>query len=430
MKIIVVGAGLGGLTAAYRLARSGHAVQVLERSDRLTPQGGGMNIRPSASRILQSWDLAPDMEHISHETSHTLLRDMKTGDVTMRNIAVDISEFPDWGLRRQDLIQVLYRKALEAGAEVLFGHEIANVEDDAQRAVVMLTDGSRLDADMVLAADGVRSRIRHTVLADVDCAKDPIISRMTLYGVSVDDAGLASRPGTSKLTDQANLNIWMGKDGFVVTRHNPKLKSVGLLFGINSETDQKGLWDEQGDIAFVRQFFGGSCSELVQALEVADSCDRWKLAELPDLPRWTSRAGRILLLGDSAHAMHPNAAQGFSLIIEDIAVLDFLIESRGRLGRKGEPDIPGIAKAWQEIRKPRVERIKAYARWNTAMFSGDLRAPSNDVERRAVKSLKDVAPDMSAKFHSSRFLKWTLDYDAIADVCPLTAPGCGRHLRS
>lgn len=92
-----------------------------------------------------------------------------------------------------------------------------------------------------------------------------------------------------------------------------------------------------------------------------------------------------------------------------------------RLGRKGEPDIPGIAKAWQEIRKPRVERIKAYARWNTAMFSGDLRAPSNDVERRAVKSLKDVAPDMSAKFHSSRFLKWTLDYDAIADVCPLTA---------
>ncbi|KAF3764363.1 FAD/NAD(P)-binding domain-containing protein [Cryphonectria parasitica EP155] len=431
MKIIIIGAGLAGLTAAYRLAQSDHKVQVLERHKTLTPRGGEMNVRPSATRIiLQSWkegdnipsSLAKALSAAATPTPHALLRDATTGRVRMRNIAVDASDSPDWGITRQDAVHALYEAAIKAGAEVRFGVVVSGTDEGQDKRFE-----KELTADLVLAADGIRSATRRAVLADLGCETEPVISRTTLYGVHVDDAALALRAGTSRLTDQENINVWTkgrssnsssGEGGFVVTRHNTKRNSVGLLFGIDTaETDQRSLWDEQGDIDLVRHSFRGACTELVQALDAATSCDRWRLAELPDLPRWTSKGGRVLLLGDSAHAMHPNAAQGFSLIIEDIAVLDFLLRLLG--GRGAEQDdgvVSQVARWWQEIRRPRVERIKAYARWNTAMFSGGLPIPEQDVERRAVKSLRDVVPNRDASFHSSAFLKWALDYDAIAEV--------------
>lgn len=64
---------------------------------------------------------------------------------------------------------------------------------------------------------------------------------------------------------------------------------------------------------YVRKCFEGSCPELVAVLKLATACDRWKVAEMPDLPRWTSRQGGIVLLGDAAHAMQPNAAQASTL---------------------------------------------------------------------------------------------------------------------
>lgn len=66
---------------------------------------------------------------------------------------------------------------------------------------------------------------------------------------------------------------------------------------------------QDGDIEFVRSQFQDSCPSLSAVLQIATTCDRWKIAEMPDLPRWTSKNGRAILLGDSAHAMEPNAAQ-------------------------------------------------------------------------------------------------------------------------
>lgn len=416
MRIIIVGAGLGGLTAAFRMAKSGHDVQVLERSNTLISKGGAINVRAGGSRAMVSWGLAPAFEAIASETPHTLLRSRTTGDVMMRNIVTDASDVPDWGLMRQDVMKVLYDKCLEVGAKFRFGQVVADVEDDAQRAVVKLADGTTMEADMVLAADGVRSRTRSKVLSDLDCAHDPIISDFNFYGVIIDEADLVGRSGTKRLMEGNNINIWMGSGGYTVTRFHSKFRQVDALFGVISEVDGKALWDENGDIDFVRHFYKGDCSELVQCLAAARSCDRWKLAELPDLPRWTSKAGRVLLLGDSAHAMHPSAALGYTTIIEDVAVLDFLISSQGLTEDDLVQKIPHIARDWQGICKPRAERIKAYSRANTDMFSGQPATPLDNLEQRNVKSLKGVEADMNARFTTSRFTKWSLDYDAIAAV--------------
>lgn len=416
MKIIIVGAGLGGLTAAFRLAKSGHDVQVLERSSTLISKGGAINVRAGGSRAMVSWGLAPAFEAIASPTPHTLLRSRTTGDVMMRNIVTDASDAPDWGLMRQDVIKLLYEKAQEVGVTFCFGRVVADVEDDAERAVVKLADGMTMEADIVLAADGVRSSIRRQVLSDLDCAKDPIISDFNFHGIIIDEADLVGRPGTERLMEGTNINIWMGQGGYTVTRFHSQFRQVGMLFGVISEVDEKALWDENGDIDFVRNFYKNDCSELVQSLAAANSCDRWKLAELPDLPRWTSKAGRILLLGDSAHAMHPSAALGYTTIIEDVAVLDYLIHPRGHSNSNLSPKISHIVKDWQDICKPRAERIKAYSRFNTDLFCGQQAVPLENLERRNVKSLKGIDPDMDAKFTTGRFTKWSLDYDAVAAV--------------
>ena len=146
---------------------------------------------------------------------------------------------------------------------------------------------------------------------------------------------------------------------------------------------------------------------------------------MPDLPRWSSKGCRILLLGDSAHAMYPNAAQGFSLIIEDIAALEYLLELR--------KPIAFVASIWEQVRKPRVDRVKRYAFDNTQLFLGAVPRPANvkDGSRvkssnSTVKSLKHVVGDPSAPFNTASFYKWCYDHDAVKAVC---SPENGRALR-
>lgn len=413
MKIIIIGAGLGGLSAAICFSKRGHDVQLLERHRELAVRGGGLAVRPNASQILHSWGLRGSLEEISTDTTTVLMRSMTTGDIVTQRVAVDASDHPDWGTTRQELMQALYKEACSSGSDICFGKTVVDVSEDSagQQASVKLEDGTRLTADLVISADGIRSRLRSKILSDLDCPTEPLLSKCTFYGTQVPASELRMHSGTSRLIDQASINSWMGDGSYVITRYNPKTDEAGLLFGINSETDQKDLWDENGDIEYVCKFFEGACTEIATGLRLAKTCDRWKLAEMPDLPRWASKGGRVLLLGDAAHAMHPNAAQGYSQIVEDIGVLDTCIQE---LLPKGVP-IPAITATWEKIRKPRVERIKEFAKWNTNIFSNPTAALVK-TQHKGVVSLKDVQPDMNAPFFKSPFLKWVIGHDAIQAV--------------
>lgn len=408
MKVIIIGAGLGGLTAAYALAKSGHDVQVLERSSKLNPTGGGISIRPSASKVIQSWGLQQTLEQISDRSPYVSYRELNTGEV--RTTVVDDPQHADWGTTRRAMVKFLSKYATDAGARVRFGAAVTRVSDDATRASVTLEGGEELSADLVVAADGIKSYTRRSVLSDLGSPEqwEPIVDHTTFYGFGVTATDLASDPSSTKLTENTNINTWKGEGGFVVTRYSSKFNRVGLLFAIQGETDQKGLWDENGDIEHVRRFFSSSCSDMIKALKLADACDRWRVAEVPNLPRWSSKAGRVVLLGDAAHAMHPNAAQGYSTIIEDIGVLQLLLSG------SAEATVPEVVNVWQAICKPRAERVKEFSRWNTKHLSG--RTEHAIGVSHADSVLDGVVPDGSAEFSSLEFWKWNVEYDALAEV--------------
>ncbi|PIA99626.1 hypothetical protein CB0940_02316 [Cercospora beticola] len=435
MHIIIIGAGLGGLSATIAFSDTStngpnkHKITLLERRPHLSPSGGGMNIRPGASRILHSWGLKADLEKIGDVTRGFLIRSVNTGDIATKNVGVEISGETDWGVLRENLMALFWKKVEErmnAGADIeaRFGVDVDKVEEDENLgfARVHLGGGEVLEGDLILAADGIRSKIRAPILEDCGKNVDPIISDTTLYGVKVKAEKVLERDETKGLGISDFATVWAGQDRFVVSRLNAKTGICSGLFGIRADNDMNGLWDEKGDLHYVREYFKGSCDDLTTVLDMAEVCDRWKLAELPDLPRWTSKGGRIALLGDSAHAMEPHAAQGYSMIVEDIGVLQYLIS------RKPNPSqsLPEILETWERLRKPRAERIKAYAKHNGASFLGSTPFPSirparsttasNKKDALPAKSLKDVRPDMNAKFESAAFLKWALDYDAVAEA--------------
>ncbi|KAL7925150.1 hypothetical protein ACQKWADRAFT_285193 [Trichoderma austrokoningii] len=409
MKVIIIGAGLGGLTAAYALAKSGHDVQILERSSELNPKGGGISIRSSASKVIQSWGLQQTLEQISDRSPYVSYRELNTGEI--RTTVVDEPQHADWGTTRRAMVKLLYKYATDAGARVRFGAAVTRVSDDATRATVTLEGGEELSADLVVAADGIKSHTRRSVLSDLGSPEkwEPTVDDTTFYGFSVVATDLASDPSSTKLTENTHLNLWRGEGGFVVSRYSAKFNRVGFLFAIQGATDQKGFWDENGDIEHVRRFFSSACSDMIKALKLTDACDRWRIAEVPNLPRWSSKAGRVVLLGDAAHAMHPNAAQGYSTIVEDIGVLQLLLSSAS-----AKANVPKVVNVWQAIRKPRAERVKEFSRWNTKHLSG--RTEHAIGVSHADSVMDGVVADANAEFSSLEFWKWNVEYDALAEA--------------
>lgn len=249
---------------------------------------------------MHSWGLREELESISENTPSNCLRSLYTGAVATKTVAVDISDHPDWGTNRNVLIKLLEKRENDAGAEITFNINVVEVEDGDEKASITLQNGRKIEADLVLAADGIRSCIRSHILRDVSESTEPLLSDITLYGVEIAEQDMLGVPELERLKDDVYINVYMGHDAFVVSRYNSKLKKHGCLFGIKGSTDQRSLWDEKGDIDYVRDFFKGSCPELRGVLDLAKSCDRWRLAELRDLPRWSSKKGRTALLGDSA----------------------------------------------------------------------------------------------------------------------------------
>ncbi|KAL1857743.1 hypothetical protein Plec18170_002967 [Paecilomyces lecythidis] len=327
---------------------------------------------------------------------------------------------------------------MQVGAEIIFSSVVEDFSDEPDESPsLQFRGGKTIAGDLILVADGIQSRLRAKVLSDIfgGWSVDPQVSDSVFYGVTVPQKELQSDSDAVSLLRQVEPCVWAGDERFVVGRKPRKSEFWSGLFGLKHDDGQASMWNEDGDIVFVRQRFEGICPPLSAVLNLATECDRWKIAQMPNLPRWTSKTGRTILLGDSAHAMEPNAAQvgltsrlsglfgdihnyiltlifsqqGLSQIIEDIGVLQILLLSLPYL------DVSVISRFWEDIRKPRVERIKSYAAWNTRRFLGhkDRAASHQKYADADWESIKDIEPDSAADFTSPAFFKWAHDYDAV-----------------
>lgn len=260
--------------------------------------------------------------------------------------------------------------ARNAGIEIRLGCAIARI--DESRPAAILNDGEEIEADLIVGADGtlepfsheiggllliflgVNSIVREAVLPS---AKVSRIDHISAYFVDISRSELASDPDFAPILEENS--IWLGPGTQVVATNLYLHDRFVMTMAMDELLGEEGEWAKQGNLADVAEKFKTFHPMITKILDHAngEQCLIWRFPELPLLDSWVSKSGKVVIVGDAAHAMLPYAAQGASMGIEDSACL---AECLSRAQSRSE--ICEVLGIFQKIRQPRVESVQNKSR--------------------------------------------------------------------
>lgn len=379
LNIAIVGAGIGGLTAAIALRKIKNAtVTLFEQASEISEVGAGLQISANAVRVLEALGLSPQSWTCSKPTSITL-HDYKNANLVARILTNQNADKPYLQFHRADLINALFQAAKTAGVDIQLGQQVNISENSPNHATI-----NDQTFDLVIGADGVRSSIRDHFYDGQKAAFTGQIAWRTLVR-------MADLP-SNNYTD---TRIYMGPNKHIVTY---PLRG-GELFNVvaieERDTWTGEGWNHQGDSKQLQQIFKGWCPDVTIILAQSQSPIVWGLFAHPALQSWVKN--RVVLLGDSAHPMVPFIAQGACMAIEDAWVLaDQLAKTT---------DIDEALEAYQNIRKPRATKVQ-----KTALKSGRIYHTANPIMRGLLQTgmrlSSKIAPSIMAGHYD-----WIYNHD-------------------
>lgn len=353
--IAVVGAGIGGLTAALALARHGHAVTLLERRTGFSEVGAGLQLSPNASRILIGLGLGAALRRVATEPARVVVRDLATGreigQVALGPFMKQRYGAPSWVVHRADLQRILLDAVRsEPAIRLLTGRSVDAATEDADGVAISWSSagGAResLRADAIVGADGIRSKVRRALGDPAPPAfRGYVAWRATLPREAAPAALRAEETG-----------LWLSGRGHVVHYPIDSGRRLNVVAIQRSREPVEG-WAAPGDGNALLSHFAAACPLLRELLAGPEEWLRWSLC---DRPAGRLAEGRIALVGDAAHPVLPFLAQGAALAIEDAAAL------AGLLGGSGT--IPQAFAAYAAQRLDRVKRVQDEARRNGRIY--------------------------------------------------------------
>jgi 2-polyprenyl-6-methoxyphenol hydroxylase-like FAD-dependent oxidoreductase len=323
----IAGAGLAGLTAAAVLAQRGWDVRVHERGRELREIGAGIFMWENALRALeeigafeQATLLAEDIEawQLFDERSRRLQGDWMAGGVRLKLVL------------RTELHRALADTARRSGAEIVTGSTVAGATAEGE---LVLEDGTRHQADLIVGADGVFSRVRDSLQLGI-AARD-----------LEDGCGRHLIPRSESDPKNRTLEYWNGGRRIGVCPCSPDEVYVYLCCPAD---DVEGRERPLNTESWARSF--PDMRDVIQ--RVPRDVGRW--ASFHDVQCQSWHSGRVAIIGDAAHAMSPNLGQGACLAMTSAVALGQALGVND--------DVPSALATWEQAQRPLVDSTQTYSR--------------------------------------------------------------------
>jgi salicylate hydroxylase len=351
LRVAIVGGGIGGAAAAAALIQRGVAVRLFEQAPALAEVGAGVALQPNGIRMLRQLGLAGALTRWGARWLDPQFRRSDGSFIAHMWPPERGVEIEFYGMHRADLLN-LFVEQLPADV-VATDHKCVGFEQDEAQAIISFANGRREVADVVIAADGIHSRLQEFVVVP----SAPLPSGSVAYRGLIASASVAWPRGA--------MRNWLGAGKhFLVypVRSDELINYVGF---VRTDEQTRESWSAAGDPAALAQAFAG-WDPMVEAITAAASMTfRWGLYDREPLPAWTR--GRLTLLGDAAHPMLPHVGQGANQAIED-AVTVATVLARADRGSAAQ-----ALRIYESLRRPRTARVQLSARVNGARYDGASR---------------------------------------------------------
>ncbi len=344
-RILIIGGGIGGLTAAIALRAAGHHVTVIERDPTWSVYGVGIIQQGNVIRAMSELGVIDDylaagvgFDKVAvHAPNGMLVAEIPSPRLVARYPA-------NLGISRRALHDVLGRRTKAAGAEVRLGVTVTAIDDDGTAVTVTFADGSCERFDLVIGADGLYSETRRQLLPE---ASEPKFTGQAVWRYNLPrPAGLDA------------LHVYNGRIGAGLV---PISDSLMYVF-ITTPEPGNPRYPREGLAAAMRATLADHAADIRVLAEAIDDDDEVVYRPLEtNLVTGPWHRGRVVLLGDAVHATTPHLGQGAGMAIEDSLVL------ADEIGRHDTPEA-----AFTAYHDRRFDRCRYIVEASLAICRGQL----------------------------------------------------------
>jgi salicylate hydroxylase len=391
LKVIIVGAGLGGLAATVGLRQRGFEVEVYEQAPELGEIGAGINITPNGAKVLNALGLGDEARRLGNIAPELTMCDMKSDE---RLFGFAWSEFetrygqPQYQFHRADLLGLLQRAVPESAIHL--NARCVGVTTTETSAAITLENGEQIEGDVVIGADGIHSRIRAALWDN----ENPVFTGQIAWR-----ATLKGKDLPADILGASGARAWMGPDHYCVSYFLRGRELINVVLRGKSDEWAEESWTAQDDPDAVRAKFAPLACDRLQALTAQiKTCNKFGLFGRKASDRWGK--GRIQILGDAAHPVLPNGGQGANGAFEDAFILAAWLDER-------RDDAAAALQSYEAVRKPRATRVQGRSRENAKLH---LASDPAEIERR-----QREGAELTAKGDTFNNMGWVFAYDPVTE---------------